>query len=291
VHTFILVNAEGKETFVKFHWRPKDGAKFLMDDETDNVGATPSTKHSHATEDLTSSIEKGDFPEWTFYVQLMDPSQQIDYEFDVLDATKYWPDHQFPLIEVGRMVLDENVSNFHNESEMIAFSPGVTVNGIEPSNDKLLQSRIMSYSDAQRYRLGVNYLQLPVNAPKCPYHNNHNEGTMNVTQKDEEVNYWPSKVEHTAEAQAGGAPNRVSRQPVEGGRVQADLPNPGSDFKQAGERIRSWDDDRRARFRGRLVAWLEHPKCAGEIRDTWIDFWSQCDANFGKELQQDLAEQ
>lgn len=198
VHTFKLVNQAGKETYVKFHWIPKLGEKNLMDDEAVMVGGK---NHSHATADLFESISKGDFPEWQLAIQTMEPSQEESFDFDPLDVTKVWPEDLFPLQPVGRMVLNQNPDNFFNENEMLAFCPGLIVPGIQYSEDKLLQSRIFSYSDTQRHRLGPNYLQLPINAPKCPFHNNHYDGTGNMVQRTEEIDYFPSRHNSTQHAQ------------------------------------------------------------------------------------------
>ena len=127
VHTFKLVNQAGKETYVKFHWIPKQGEKNLLDDEAVMVGGK---NHSHATADLFESISKGDFPEWQLAIQTMEPAQENSFDFDPLDVTKVWPEDLFPLQPVGRMVLNQNPDNFFNENEMLAFCPGLIVPGI-----------------------------------------------------------------------------------------------------------------------------------------------------------------
>jgi catalase len=198
VNTFRLVNQSGKETYVKFHWLPKLGEKNLMDDDAVIVGGK---NHSHATADLFEAIEKGDFPEWQFAIQTMEPEQEDSFDFDPLDDTKIWPEEQFPLQPVGRLVLNQNPDNFFNENEVMAFNPASIVPGILFSEDKVLQSRIFSYADTQRYRLGTNYLQLPINAPKCPFHNNHYDGSMNMVQRKEEIDYFPSRHPGTVHAQ------------------------------------------------------------------------------------------
>lgn len=123
----------------------------------------------------------------------MDPAVQNDFEFDPLDATKIWPADLIPWQPVGRMVLNKNVDNQFLENEQIAFSPALVVPGIYYSEDKLLQTRLFSYSDTQRYRLGANYLMLPINAPKNPHHNNHYDGSLNFMHREEEINYFPSR--------------------------------------------------------------------------------------------------
>jgi catalase len=190
VHTYTLINRAGKATYVKFHWRPTCGVRSLLDDEAVAVGGA---NHSHATKDLTDAIAAGNFPEWTLYIQTMDPEHEDRFNFDPLDVTKTWPEDVFPLQPVGRMVLNRNIDNFFAENEQLAFCPGLIVPGIYYSDDKLLQTRIFSYSDTQRHRLGPNYLLLPANAPKCAHHNNHYDGFMNFMHRDEEVDYFPSR--------------------------------------------------------------------------------------------------
>lgn len=184
VNTYSLINKEGKTHYVKFHWRPTCGVKSLLEDEAIQVGGS---NHSHATKDLTDSIASGNFPEWKLYIQTIDPEHEDKFDFDLLDVTKIWPEDLIPLQPVGRMVLNKNIDNFFAENEMLAFCPAIVVPGIYYSDDKLLQTRVFSYADTQRHRLGPNYLMLPVNAPKCAHHNNHHEGFMNFMHQDEEV--------------------------------------------------------------------------------------------------------
>jgi catalase len=190
VHTYIWLNKEGKETFVKYHWIPKAGTRNLLDDAAVTVGGSNA---SHATQDLYDTIGAGGSAEWQLCVQLMDAADEEKFDFDPLDVTKTWPEGQFPLRPVGRMVLNRNPDNFFTENEQVAFCPGVTVPGIHYSDDKLLQTRIFSYSDTQRHRLGPNYLLIPVNMPRCVYHNNHHEGFMNDVHRTEvclSVSLW-----------------------------------------------------------------------------------------------------
>lgn len=184
VHTFTLINKAGKVTYVKFHWRPTCGEKNLLEEEAIRVGGE---NHSHATQDLYESIASGNFPEWKLYIQTMDPNDEDKFDFDPLDMTKTWPEDILPLQPVGRLVLNKNVDNFFTENEQLAFDPAHVVPGIYFSNDKMLQARTFAYADTHRYRLGINYLQLPVNAPKCPHTNMHRDGAMNMVHRDEEV--------------------------------------------------------------------------------------------------------
>lgn len=160
-------------------------------------------------------------------------------DFDPLDPTKVWPEDRFPLMEVGTMTLNRNPKNFFAEVEQVAFSPSATVNGIEPSEDKLLQGRLFSYPDTQRYRLGANYLQIPVNCPYAAVHNQQRDGAMQINQNPSTINYEPSR---HAENPVEDPAYRDSTMKVEGyvSREKIDKPN---DFKQAGERYRSFSKE------------------------------------------------
>lgn len=184
VNTYTLISKDGKAHYVKFHWKPTCGVKCLLEDEAITVGGS---NHSHATKDLYDSIQAGSYPEWKLFIQTIDPDHEDRFDFDPLDVTKTWPEDIIPLQPVGRMVLNKNIDNFFAENEQLAFCPAIVVPGIHYSDDKLLQTRIFSYADTQRHRLGPNYLMLPVNAPKCAHHNNHHDGFMNFMHRDEEV--------------------------------------------------------------------------------------------------------
>ena len=184
VHAFTLINKAGKVTFVKFHWKPTCGVKSLLEEEAIRVGGT---NHSHATQDLYESIANGNYPEWKLFIQTLDPADEDKFDFDILDTTQIWPEDLVPLHPVGRLVLNRNIDNFFAENEQLAMNPAHVVPGIHYSDDKMLQARLFAYSDTHRYRIGVNYLQLPVNAPKCAHHNNHYDGAMNFIHRDEEV--------------------------------------------------------------------------------------------------------
>eukprot|EP00741_Cyanophora_paradoxa_P010414 tig00000037_g10070.t1 len=281
VHTFVWVNKQGKETFVKYHFRPKCGVASLLDEEAVLVGGK---NHSHATQDLTEAIARGEFPEWTLYIQTLDPQDEDKYDFDPLDVTKTWPEDVFPLQPVGRLVLNRNIDNFFLENEMLAFSPSNVVPGIYYSHDKLLQTRIFSYPDTQRHRLGPNYLLLPPNAPKTKFHNNHHEGFMNFMRRDEEVNYFPSRYDSARNAD----PYPFSTSVPTGQKTKSVIPKENN-FKQAGERFRSFDPARQERFIRRLVDALRCPRITHEVRGIWLSYWSNCDASLGRRLAHALG--
>lgn len=276
VHTFTLINKAGKVSYVKFHWKPKCGVKSLLDDEAVIVGGK---NHSHATKDLYDAIAAGDYPEWTLCIQTMDPADEDKFDFDPLDVTKIWPENLFPLQPVGRMVLNKNPDNFFNDNEQLAFAPGLVVPGIGYSDDKLLQTRVFSYPDTQRHRLGPNYLLLPANAPKCAYHNNHHDGFMNFTQRDEEVNYFPSRFDPVRHAEK----YPINTMPL-GGRREKAIIAKENNFQQPGERFRSWDPARQERFIVRLSGMLSDNRCTQEIRRVWVGYMSQADPQLGQRI-------
>jgi catalase len=192
VNTFRLVNAEGKATFVKFHWRPTIGMQSVLWDEAVRINGADPDFHRR---DLWEAIDSGNFPEWELGLQLFDEEQAAGFDFDVLDATKLIPEELVPLEIVGRMVLDRNPDNFFAETEQVAFCPANVVPGIDFSNDPLLQGRLFSYLDTQLIRLGgPNFQQIPVNAPKCPWHNLQRDGHMQTQVHSGRVNYEPNSL-------------------------------------------------------------------------------------------------
>jgi len=176
-HTFSFINAKRERYWVKFHFRTQQGIKNLTDAEAE--AAIGKCRESHQR-DLYGSIEKGDFPRWTMFVQIMPEKEAATYHFHPFDLTKVWLKKDYPLIEVGVFELNRNPENYFAEVEQSAFNPAHVVPGIGFSPDKMLQGRLFSYGDAQRYRLGVNHDQIPVNAPRCPYHSYHRDGSMRV---------------------------------------------------------------------------------------------------------------
>lgn len=190
VHTFRLVNAEGKSTFVKFHWKPKFGMQSVVWNEALKINGADPDFHRR---DLWEAIEAGDYPEWELGLQLFDEKQAEQFPFDVLDATKIIPEEVVPLRIVGRLVLDRRVDNFFAETEQVAFCTQNIVRGIDFTDDPLLQGRNFSYLDTQLKRLGSpNFTHLPINAPKCPFHHFQQDGHMAMVNPKGRVNYEPN---------------------------------------------------------------------------------------------------
>lgn len=176
-HTFSLINAAGERHWVKFHWRCQQGIKNLTDAEAEAIIAKDRESHQR---DLYEAIERGDFPKWKLCVQIMPEADAATYRFHPFDLTKVWPKGDYPLIEVGVMELNRNPENYFADVEQSAFNPASVVPGIGFSPDKMLQGRLFSYGDAQRYRLGVNHHLIPVNAARCPVHGFSRDGAMRV---------------------------------------------------------------------------------------------------------------
>jgi catalase len=176
-HTFSLINANNERHWVKFHFKSQQGIKNLTDQEAAELVGRDRESHQR---DLYESIEKGDFPRWTLYFQIMPEKEAATCPYHPFDLTKVWPHGDYPLMEVGVMELNKNPDNYFAQVEQVAFNPANVVPGIGFSPDKMLQGRLFSYGDAQRYRLGVNHHLIPVNAPRCPVNSYHRDGTMRV---------------------------------------------------------------------------------------------------------------
>ena len=197
VHTFRLVNATGKSTFAKFHWKPRLGVQSLVWDESAKLQGADNDFHRR---DLWNSINAGDYPEWDLAIQVISDELAESLPYSVLDATKIVPEELAPLRVVGRMVLDRNPDNFFAEVEQVAFLPSNIVPGIDFTNDPLLQGRLFSYLDTQKSRLGTtNFHQIPINAPKCPFANMQRDGLMQVQVPKGRANYEPNSLAEAGE--------------------------------------------------------------------------------------------
>ncbi|STX30195.1 Catalase [Legionella beliardensis] len=190
VHTFRLVNQQGKSTFVKFHWKPKLGLQSVTWDEAVKINGADPDYHRR---DLWNAIQTGNFPEWELGIQIFDEAFAERFPFDVLDATKIIPEEDIPIKPIGRLVLDRCVDNFFAETEQVAFCTQNIVPGIDFSNDPLLQGRNFSYLDTQLKRLGSpNFTHLPINAPKCPFAHFQQDGHMAFINPKGRANYNPN---------------------------------------------------------------------------------------------------
>jgi catalase len=197
IHTFRLVNDKDESTFVKFHWKPKQGLQSTIWDEAVKIaGADPDFQRR----DMFEAIDSGDFPEWELGIQAFDQEFADSLPFDVLDPTKLIPEEVLPIRIIGRMVLDRYPDNFFAETEQVAFCPANIVPGVDFSNDPLLQGRLFSYLDTQKSRLGTaNFHQIPINAPKCPVMNFQRDGQMQMLQPKGRANYEPNSLGQAGE--------------------------------------------------------------------------------------------
>src|SRR6202161_4597244 len=203
VHTFRLVNADGKSTFVKFHWKPKLGLQSVVWNEAVKINGADPDFHRR---DLWNSIQNGDFPEWELGLQLFDEKFAEKFAFDVLDATKLVPEELVPVMPVGRMVLNRNPDNFFAETEQVAFCTAHVIPGIDFSNDPLLHGRINSYLDTHITRFGgPNFHEIPINAPIVPVHNNQRDGVHRQAIARGRVAYEPNSLGGGCPFQAGAA--------------------------------------------------------------------------------------
>ncbi|WP_067176193.1 catalase [Microtetraspora niveoalba] len=245
VNTYKWVNAQGETFLVKYTWMPKDGVRSMTAEDAAKI---QSRDLSHASRDLREAIDQGDLPEWELLVQIMSDDEHPELDFDPLDCTKTWPEQDFPPKPVGRLVLDRNIGDYFMESEQIAFGAGVIVDGLELSEDKMLLGRTFAYGDTQRYRLGPNYQQIPVNQPKnAPVRTNQRDGQSLVHQDpgggNPHVNYVPSALGGLREA-AAPTPDEVGPQ-ITGQLTRHAIPR-ANDYMQAGQRFRlmeEWERD------------------------------------------------
>jgi catalase len=203
-HTFSMLNAANQRVWVKFHFISQQGIDNLTDAEAEAVVGRDRESHQR---DLFESLEAGRFPRWKFCIQIMTEAQARTHRHNPFDLTKVWPKADYPLIEVGVLELNRNPDNVFAEVEQAAFSPANIVPGIGFSPDKMLQARLFSYGDAQRYRLGVNFNQIPVNAPKCPFHSFHRDGAMRVDDNlGATTSYFPNRHGEWDDSAGAGEP-------------------------------------------------------------------------------------
>ena len=284
VHSFRLVDAAGKSTFVKFHWRPKLGLQSTIWDEAVKIAGADPDFHRR---DMFNAIQTGNFPEWEFAVQLFTQAEADEFPFDHLDATKLIPEELVPLQVIGRMVLDRWPNNFFAETEQVAFCPANLVSGIDFSNDPLLQGRLFSYLDTQLSRLGPNFHQIPVNAPKCPFGNHQRDGRMQMGQPPGRTNYEPNSLSNDSLREANdGFRSMPATENGEKGRIR---PESFADhYTQARLFYRSQTAHEQAHVASALVFELskvEHP----HIRQAMVGHLRHIDESLAKRVAHGLG--
>ncbi len=282
VHAFKFVNSAGEVTYVKFNWHSMQGLANFTGDEP---GIAMGKNFSGHTQDLYEHIKAGDFPAWELGVQTIKPADLDKFAFNPLDATKVWTG--VPEIKVGKMTLNRVPDNFFEATEQVAYSPGMVVPGVEASEDRLLQGRLFSYADTQRYRLGTNYLLLPINRPSVAVSNNNQAGSGDVALTHSDTNYEPSVNNGTANGDRRDTPeDEYSKAPLTGPVVQQPITKT-LNFQQAGELYRSFNDKEKDALIHNLSGALSDIKTK-EVLMTLLSNFYQADIDYGTRLAKAL---
>ncbi|WP_142848713.1 catalase [Telmatospirillum sp. J64-1] len=280
-HTYSLINAAGERVWVKFHFKSMQGIENMSPHEAGQVIAEDRESHQR---DLFEAIEKGDFPKWRMCIQVMTEEQAAQTPFDPFDLTKVWPHGDFPLIEVGVLELNRNPENYHAEVEQAAFSPANVVPGIGHSPDKMLQFRVFSYADAQRYRLGINHAALPVNKPRCPVHSYHRDGAMRFDGNGGgSVNYEPNSFGGPVEDPSVKEPPL----PLQGPADRYDHRAGNDDYSQAGALFRLLSEAERQRLMDNIAAAMR--TVPREIALRQIGHFTKADPAYGEGVARRLG--
>ncbi|MDB4919514.1 catalase [Mucilaginibacter sp.] len=277
VHAFKWVNAAGQVMYVKYTWKSMQGIKNLTAEE---ASAIQGKDFQHATVDLYENIKKQNYPSWELYVQMMKPEDLDKFDFNPLDDTKIWPDAIAKPVLVGKMTLNRIPDNFFEDVEESAFSPGDLVPGIAPSEDKMLQGRLFSYFDTQRYRIGPNFQQLPVNASKAEVNSYNQDGLMSNRGKHSDINFQPSTDPN------GSVDNAKYDYPTATypnvSTVQKKISKP-NDFKQAGEYYRSLSEIDKVHLINNLSGDLAVVTDRDVVKKM-IGYFYMADSDYGKRL-------
>ena len=283
-HTFSWTNTDGQHFYVKYHFKTDQGIATLTSEEAALLAGTNPESHNS---DLLEAIERHDFPSWTLKVQVMPVAAASDYNLNPFDLTKVWPYADYPLIEVGKLVLDRNPDNYFADVEQSAFDPGNFVPGIGPSPDKMLQGRLFAYGDAHRYRLGVNHTRIPVNAPHAAMADNYGrDGAMRVDPNGgRSKNYEPNSFDGPVQ----------SDEPLYGGLPVAGVSGTyvwdkrkTDDFEQAGALYRLIDAAAKRRLVDNIASGLAQVN-HDEIVARSVSYFRSADPEYGDHVQEAVA--
>ncbi len=281
-HTYSLYNEKGERVWCKFHFKTDQGIHNITDDESAELISRDRESHQR---DLFDSIERGDFPTWTFFIQVMTEDQAKSFQWNPFDLTKVWPHADFPLIEVGRLELNRNPENYFAEVEQASFSPSATVSGIGFSPDKMLQARLMSYADAHRYRVGTNYHQLPVNKPRCPVMHYQRDGVMSTGQGGSSPNYFPNSHDDAPKDSPEYAEPAMPLGDVTVDRHDSRTDH--DDYTQAGNLYRMFDDAHRDRLAKAIGGALGQAR--REIQERQLCHFFRADEDYGRRVAKELG--
>jgi catalase len=280
-HTYMWLNAQGEKFWVKYHFISDQGVECLTQEEADALVASDADYH---TRDLFEAIGKGEYPNWTLKMQVMPFADAATYRFNPFDLTKVWSHADYPLLEVGKMVLNRNPTDHHSEIEQLAVEPSNLVPGIGPSPDKMLLGRMFSYPDSHRHRIGANYNQLPVNAPIAPVHSYSKDGAMRYTKVSDPVYAPNSKGGPAADAVRYGEPAGWHS---DGDMVQAayTLHAQDDDWGQAGTLVRDvFDDGERDRLVANIVGHLRNGVTEPVLQRAF-EYWRNVDEDLGLRVE------
>lgn len=279
-HTFSLWNNKGERFWVKWHLKTMQGIKCLTDAEASKVAGEDLDYHRR---DLFTAIEKGDFPKWRVQIQVMPEKEAEAYPIHPFDLTKVWPHKDYPPIEVGILELNRNPGNYFAEVEQAAFEPGNMPPGIGASPDKMLQARLLSYADTHRYRIGVNYAQLPVNKPRCPVNTYHRDGHMRFDNYGGQVNYQPNSFNGPIDdKQFSEPPLKIS-----GDAARYDHRIGNEDYSQAGNLFRLMNADQKAQLIDNIVRAMKPVPKAIQLRQ--IHHFYKADPDYGTGVAKGLG--
>ncbi len=280
-HTYSFWNNDGERFWVKFHFKTQQGHRHWSNAE---AAAAVGQSRETTQEDLYGAIEKGDFPRWTLYVQVMPEADAGKHWYNPFDLTKVWPHGDYPLIEVGVLELNRNPDNYFAEIEQVAMSPSNMVPGIGASPDKMLQARIFSYADAHRYRLGTHYESLPVNAPRCPVHHYHKDGAMRFTPNT------PGDFYYEPNSFGGPAQDPAYAEPplrIDGDAARWNHRDGNDDYRQPGDLFRMFDAGQRERLFANIAAAMQGVPDA--IVERQLGHFDQCDPEYGAGVRKALG--
>jgi len=280
-HTYMWVNTAGERFWVKYHFKTDQGNDYLTQEDADRLAGVDGDYHRR---DLFDTIAKGEYPSWTFKVQLMPYEDAKTYRLNPFDLTKVWPHADYPLHEVGKLTLNRNPTDYHTEIEQAAFEPNNLVPGIGVSPDKMLLGRLFAYADAHRARMGVNYKQIPVNAPKCPVHSYSKDGAMRMQNVSDPV-YAPN-----SKGGPAADPDRYPESAVwetsgEFIRAAYTLRKDDDDFSQAGDLVRNvMDDAQRDRLVDNVVGHLKAGVSEPVLKRAF-EYWRNIDSTIGDRIE------
>ncbi|KAI8579926.1 hypothetical protein K450DRAFT_239755 [Umbelopsis ramanniana AG] len=290
-HTLKMVNSDGKFKYVKFHCTSKQGKENFTIEEAVKIGGE---NPDYLTQDLFEHIEKGDYPEWTVSIQIMEPEDKDKMPFDIFDITKVWSKKNYPLHPIGRFILNKNPDNYFCEVEQSAFSPSHLVPGLDVTPDKMLQGRLFSYPDTHRHRLGVNYQQLPINRPVAPVVNHQRAGHMAFDNPGGRPNYPDSTLEeHPPKTLVQNNPTKsFTHVPEKVYGITGTYVKPikeDIDFYQAGELWKVMSETDREHLVHNIAIHLG--QCKEYIRTKQIGHFKRAHPDYGRRVEEEIAKE